>query len=126
MPIFSLTLVIESKSVSRSPRGNYKLPPITRIHVCDIPEKFESLSVKFGAIPGIIVMPDGHAVARSSDFIIYSVEARIIQDVVAQFAQCQFILFLISPPVHFSDDSDQTRGNRRRPNICKGSRKIRI
>jgi hypothetical protein len=36
-------------------------------------------------------MKDGHAVARSSDFIIYSVEAEFIGNVVAQFGPCMSI-----------------------------------
>ena len=33
-------------------------------------------------------MKDGHAVARSSDFIIYSVEAEFIEKVVAEYGPC--------------------------------------
>ena len=33
-------------------------------------------------------MRDGHAVARSSDFIIYSVEAESIDKVVAEYGPC--------------------------------------
>ena len=35
-------------------------------------------------------MPDGHAVSRSSDFIVYSVEAEFIERVVKQFGPCEF------------------------------------
>lgn len=38
--------------------------------------------------PNIYPMRDGHAVARSSDFIIYSVEARSIVKVVAEYGPC--------------------------------------
>lgn len=44
-------------------------------------------------IPGITVMPDGHHVARTSDFTIYSVEAEYIGDVVSQYGPCEFLLF---------------------------------
>ena len=38
--------------------------------------------------PNIYPMRDGHAVARSSDFIIYSVEATSIVKVVAEYGPC--------------------------------------
>ena len=38
--------------------------------------------------PNIYPMRDGHAVARSSDFIIYSVEARSMDKVVAEYGPC--------------------------------------
>lgn len=34
-------------------------------------------------------MRDGHAVSRSSDFIVYSVEAEFIDKVVAEFGPCE-------------------------------------
>lgn len=40
--------------------------------------------------PNICVMPDGHAVARSSDFIVFSVEAEFIEKVVAEYGPCTF------------------------------------
>jgi hypothetical protein len=39
--------------------------------------------------PSIRVMHDGHAVSRSSDFIVYSVEAEFIDKVVAEFGPCE-------------------------------------
>ena len=53
--------------------------------------------------PNIYPMRDGHAVARSSDFIIYSVEAGSIDKVVAEYGPCMLNLtyaltfFLIIP-----------------------------
>lgn len=53
--------------------------------------------------PNIYPMRDGHAVARSSDFIIYSVEAEFIEKVVAEYGPCMLefsfcsCLFLIIP-----------------------------
>jgi prephenate dehydrogenase (NADP+) len=53
--------------------------------------------------PNIYPMQDGHAVARSSDFIIYSVEAESIDKVVAKYGPCMLkfdfflYLFLIIP-----------------------------
>jgi prephenate dehydrogenase (NADP+) len=38
--------------------------------------------------PNIYPMKDGHAVSRSSDFIVYSVEAEFIERVVAQYGPC--------------------------------------
>ena len=40
--------------------------------------------------PNIYPMKDGHAVARSSDFIIYSVESEFIEKVVAEYGPCMF------------------------------------
>ena len=39
-------------------------------------------------VPGVRVFQDGHAVSRSSDFIMYSVEAEFIDRVVAQYGPC--------------------------------------
>ena len=44
--------------------------------------------------PNIYVMPDGHAVARSSDFIVFSVEAEFIEKVVAEYGPCTYSLLL--------------------------------
>ncbi|CAA7262342.1 unnamed protein product [Cyclocybe aegerita] len=57
----------------------------SRIHVCDVPEKYEELKEEYSNAENIYVMRDGHAVARSSDFILYSVEAEFIERVVAQY-----------------------------------------
>ena len=46
-------------------------------------------------------MRDGHAVARSSDFIIYSVEAASIDKVVAEYGPCTFGIFFF-PSLFFS------------------------
>ncbi|KIJ45204.1 hypothetical protein M422DRAFT_30048 [Sphaerobolus stellatus SS14] len=56
-----------------------------RINVCDQPSKFEQLQQQMQGTPGITVMKDGHLVSRSSDFIIYSVEAEFIDKVVAEY-----------------------------------------
>jgi hypothetical protein len=44
--------------------------------------------------PNIHVMPDGHAVARSSDFIVFSVEAEFIEKVVAEYGPCTLFSLL--------------------------------
>ncbi|KAJ6502195.1 hypothetical protein C8R45DRAFT_611730 [Mycena sanguinolenta] len=56
-----------------------------KIHVCDLPAKYEALREEYTGVPGVTVCPDGHSVARSSDFIMYSVEAEFIDRVVAQY-----------------------------------------
>ncbi|KAI0267399.1 prephenate dehydrogenase [Gloeopeniophorella convolvens] len=56
-----------------------------KIHVCDLPEMYESLKAAYEGTPGITVLRDGHYVSRTSDFIIYSVEAEFINSVVAQY-----------------------------------------
>lgn len=38
---------------------------------------------------GLNVLRDGHAVSRRSDFIIYSVEAKNIDKVVAEYGPCK-------------------------------------
>ncbi|PPQ85426.1 hypothetical protein CVT25_006318 [Psilocybe cyanescens] len=57
----------------------------SKINVCDIPEKYEQLKADYASNQNIHAMRDGHAVARSSDFIVYSVEAEFIEKVVAQY-----------------------------------------
>ncbi|KAF7363752.1 Prephenate dehydrogenase [Mycena sanguinolenta] len=47
--------------------------------------KYEALKEEYTGVPGVTVCPDGHSVARSSDFIMYSVEAEFIDRVVAQY-----------------------------------------
>jgi prephenate dehydrogenase (NADP+) len=38
--------------------------------------------------PSVRVLPDGHHVSRTSDFIIYSVEAEYLEAIVAQYGPC--------------------------------------
>ncbi|OCF43745.1 prephenate dehydrogenase (NADP+) [Kwoniella heveanensis CBS 569] len=57
---------------------------IETIYVCDKPESFEKLQAEFEGTD-IIVLRDGHAVSRLSDFIIYSVEAAAISPVVREY-----------------------------------------
>jgi len=56
-----------------------------KINVCDIPEMYDSLRADHEDTPGITVLRDGHNVSRTSDFIVYSVEAESINRVVAQY-----------------------------------------
>ncbi|KAH7910192.1 hypothetical protein BJ138DRAFT_1088132 [Hygrophoropsis aurantiaca] len=56
-----------------------------KISVCDLPTKYESLKAAYEGVPGVTVFPDGHAVSRISDFIMYSVEAEHIDRVVSQY-----------------------------------------
>ncbi|KAJ7510185.1 prephenate dehydrogenase [Mycena galericulata] len=56
-----------------------------KIHVCDLPNKYEGLKEEYADVSGITVLHDGHSVSRSSDFIMYSVEAEFIEQVVAQY-----------------------------------------
>ncbi|KAJ7940301.1 hypothetical protein B0H13DRAFT_1937476 [Mycena leptocephala] len=56
-----------------------------KIHVCDLPTKYEALKAEYSGVAGVTVLTDGHAVARSSDFMMYSVEAEFIERVVAQY-----------------------------------------
>ncbi|KAJ7438467.1 hypothetical protein FB451DRAFT_1152009 [Mycena latifolia] len=56
-----------------------------KIHVCDLPAKYEGLKEEYAEVSGVTVLRDGHAVSRSSDFIMYAVEAEFIDRVVAQY-----------------------------------------
>ncbi|KAJ3933572.1 MAG: prephenate dehydrogenase [Lentinula lateritia] len=57
-----------------------------KIHVCDRPENHEIIREWCSSnIPNVQVLKDGHAVARSSDFMIYSVEAEFIGRVVKEY-----------------------------------------
>ncbi|KAF9070104.1 prephenate dehydrogenase [Rhodocollybia butyracea] len=57
-----------------------------KIHVCDRPENFEAIREYCSTnIPNVQVLKDGHAVARSSDFMMYSVEAEFIGRVVEEY-----------------------------------------
>ncbi|KAJ7689786.1 prephenate dehydrogenase [Mycena rosella] len=68
----------------------------TRIHVCDQPEKYDALKAEYADTANIIVFPDGHGVARSSDFIMYSVEAEFIERVVAQYGPSTKVNAIVS------------------------------
>ena len=77
---------------------------LCRINVCDRPENYDKLSrdmqgdkgyhsvtvidSNYAGLPGINVLRDGHQVSRTSDFIIYSVEAEYIDRVVAEYGPC--------------------------------------
>nr|CAG8553682.1 4858_t:CDS:10 [Entrophospora candida] len=54
------------------------------VNVCDLPSKYEEFK-KDLKDSGLSVLKDGHAVSRRSDFIIYSVEAGKIDQVVAEY-----------------------------------------
>ncbi|GLB40074.1 putative prephenate dehydrogenase [Lyophyllum shimeji] len=56
-----------------------------KINVCDLPSKHADLVRDYASTPNITPLVDGHAVSRSSDFIIYSIEAEFIERVVQQF-----------------------------------------
>jgi prephenate dehydrogenase (NADP+) len=58
--------------------------PAKPLILCDLPLQLDLLDT-----PGINVLRDGHYVSRTSDFIIYSVEAEYIHDVVAQYGPCE-------------------------------------
>ncbi|KAJ3724839.1 prephenate dehydrogenase [Lentinula raphanica] len=56
-----------------------------KIHVCDRPENYASIREYCASVPNVQVLKDGHAVARSSDFMMYSVEAEFIGRVVQEY-----------------------------------------
>ncbi|KAG9808287.1 hypothetical protein KCU84_g22295, partial [Aureobasidium melanogenum] len=47
-----------------------------RVHACDLPDKYDSLVEEFKDSENVTVFKNGHHVSRSSDYIIYSVEAK--------------------------------------------------
>ncbi|KAG6816390.1 hypothetical protein H0H87_006539 [Tephrocybe sp. NHM501043] len=65
-----------------------------------MPSKHADLLRDYAGTPNITPLLDGHAVSRSSDFIMYSVEAKFIGDVVQQFGPYNSgakSLFIIEP-----------------------------
>ncbi|OQD75332.1 hypothetical protein PENDEC_c007G04485 [Penicillium decumbens] len=56
-----------------------------RVNACDRPENYESLKQEFASQQRVTIFPNGHFVSRISDFILYSVEAGVIDRVVAQY-----------------------------------------
>ncbi|KAJ1971605.1 prephenate dehydrogenase (NADP(+)) [Dimargaris verticillata] len=57
-----------------------------RINICDIPARYQELREQL-ADQDYQVLPDGYAVSRRSDYIIYSVEAGNIDSAVAQYGR---------------------------------------
>ncbi|KAF2718156.1 Prephenate dehydrogenase [Polychaeton citri CBS 116435] len=56
-----------------------------RVHACDLPANFQALKDEFASRPNVTIFENGHLVSRSSDWIMYSVEAKNIDQVVATF-----------------------------------------
>ncbi|KZS87957.1 Prephenate dehydrogenase [Sistotremastrum niveocremeum HHB9708] len=56
-----------------------------KIHVCDLPSRFEELKEAYKDVKSVVVHRDGHGVSRVSDFIVYSVEAEFIGNVVKEY-----------------------------------------
>lgn len=56
-----------------------------RVNACDRPDKYDALATEFAEVKNIHVYLNGHLVSRQSDYIIYSVEAELIDSVVAMF-----------------------------------------
>ncbi|KAI9197426.1 uncharacterized protein BJ171DRAFT_519509 [Polychytrium aggregatum] len=55
-----------------------------KVNVCDIPSKYDALKAELDGT-GVNVCPDGFSVSRQSDFILYSVEAALIDKVVSLY-----------------------------------------
>ena len=60
---------------------------VTRFYTCL--NRYSDDSINSTDTPEITVFRDGHGVSRTSDLIIYSVEAESINKVVAQFGPCK-------------------------------------
>ena len=70
---------------------------ISRKHIkvspCDTPPIWPLLlTFLLSDVPAITVLRDGHLVSRASDFILYSVEAEFIDNVVAQYGPCTMLV----------------------------------
>lgn len=81
------------------------LPLLIRVNACDRDENYEALrdefkgektlhsedasSAELSEIPNITILRNGHFVSRTSDFILYSVEAENIERVVAAYGACK-------------------------------------
>ncbi|KIY00820.1 uncharacterized protein Z520_03486 [Fonsecaea multimorphosa CBS 102226] len=55
------------------------------VNACDRPDKFQALHHEYENERGINILPNGHLVSRASDWIIYSVEAELIDKIVAEY-----------------------------------------
>ena len=64
----------------------FKIAGWKHINVCDVPAKYDELLVQFGE--DYNVFRDGFAVARRSDFVLFSVEAANIDKVVSMYGPC--------------------------------------
>ncbi|KAL9023923.1 MAG: hypothetical protein Q9196_006881 [Gyalolechia fulgens] len=58
-----------------------------RVHACDTRDKFKALEEEFSDSENVVIFEDGYGVSRSSDYIIYSVEAETIDKVVAEYGR---------------------------------------
>ncbi|XRM39310.1 prephenate dehydrogenase (NADP(+)) [Aspergillus tubingensis] len=56
-----------------------------RINACDKPDSYERLIKEFESTQNVTIFPNGHLVSRISDYIIYSVEAGVIDKVVEMY-----------------------------------------
>lgn len=79
-------------------------------------------------VPNIQVLKDGHQVSRISDFIIYSVEAEFISQVVSLYGPCKRIQPATGKEpweslMNSLSLSYQASSNRRRPDVRQGSGK---
>ncbi|CAD6579603.1 MAG: prephenate dehydrogenase (NADP(+)) [Alectoria sarmentosa] len=55
------------------------------VNACDKPEKYDLLSSEFADSSNVRIFRDGRLVSRSSDFILYSVEAEAIGRIVSEY-----------------------------------------
>ncbi|KAG5930587.1 hypothetical protein E4U42_006675 [Claviceps africana] len=56
-----------------------------RVLACDREDRFDSLKEQYHGKKNVEICPNGHHVSRASDYIIYSVEAAVVDRVIAQF-----------------------------------------
>ncbi|KAG8989006.1 prephenate dehydrogenase (NADP(+)) [Tulasnella sp. JGI-2019a] len=78
-----------------------------KIYVCDRPEKYKTLTEDMRGFPGVTVLKDGHLVSRSSDFIMYAVEAEFIGKVVAQYGASTKVGAIVSGQTSVKDPERQ-------------------
>ncbi|RMD42148.1 hypothetical protein DV735_g3012, partial [Chaetothyriales sp. CBS 134920] len=65
----------------RLSRGGWK------VHACDQEQNFSRLQKDLASDAGIVVLKNGHEVARTSDYILYNVEASMIDSVVREYGK---------------------------------------
>jgi hypothetical protein len=114
---------------------------LCRINVCDVPEMYEVLRTAYKGnayqsplsaprlfdtrhlsdTHGINVLRDGHYVSRTSDFILYSVEAEHINRVVAQYGPCELLSYVDVVRSQMVT-SYQGRGHCRWSDVSQGTR----
>ena len=107
-PAPEFTSVIYRASMTHSWKNIKVSPYLTATHIRPL-----LLTLRLPDVPAITVLRDGHLVSRAADFIMYSVEAEFIDNVVAQYGPCKLLAYRQTPANASSHSrSHETRCNR--------------